>query len=258
MDKLFAAGNFLKYQLRAKDSNDIHSPFVFDLLNSIILDKTPFYGFDLIESLRAQYLLSDTKINVTDFGTGNNQRKVLIRDIAMKAVKPKKYGQLLFRLVNKFSTENILEFGTSLGITSLYLSMPDKNNRVITLEGSYEIAAIAKEGFDKLKRKNIEIIVGEFDESLPKVFDKFKRLDLVFFDGNHRREPTLTYFEKCLKLITENSIFIFDDIHWSREMEMAWNEIKENPSVTVSIDLFQLGIIFFRKGMVKQHFTLQY
>ena len=109
-----------------------------------------------------------------------------------------------------------------------------------------------------MKRSNIEIIVGEFDESLPKALSKFKQLDLVFFDGNHQKIPTLSYFKKCLNLATENSIFIFDDIHWSREMESAWEEIKENASVTLSIDLFQLGLVFFRKGIVKQHFTLQY
>ena len=249
---------YLKYHLRAKNAHDIHSPFVFDLLNNVILDKTPYYGFDIMDSIRAYNLLSKRKLNLTDFGTGKNQRQKLVSNIARNSVKPKKYAELLFRLVNKFSSENILEFGTSLGITTLYLSLPNKNNRIITLEGSPEIADIAKVNFEKMKRSNIEIIVGEFDESLPKALSKFKQLDLVFFDGNHQKIPTLSYFKKCLNLATENSIFIFDDIHWSREMESAWEEIKENASVTLSIDLFQLGLVFFRKGIVKQHFTLQY
>ncbi len=258
MDKLFATFNYLKYRIRAKNAHDIHSPFVFDLLNNVILDKTPYYGFDFIESLRARHLLNERKVNAKDFGTGKCQRLELVSEIAQKAVKPKKYAQLLFRLVNRFCSENILEFGTSLGITTLYLSMPDKNSRIITLEGSPEIAAIAKENFDKMKRSNIEIIGGEFDESLPKALSKFTQLDLVYFDGNHRKNPTLSYFEKCLNLSTENSIFIFDDIHWSREMKAAWEEIKENSSVTLSIDLFQLGLVFFKKGFVKQHFMLRF
>ena len=258
MDKLLIAGNYLKYRLRAKNAHDIHSPFVFDLLNNVIKDKTPYYGFDLIDSLRSHLLLNKQKVNITDFGTGKSHRNELVCNITKKAVKPKKYAELLFRLVNKFASKNILELGTSLGITTLYLSLPNKNNNIITLEGSPEIAAIAKENFKKMNRPNIEIIVGEFEETLPIALSKFTQLDLVFFDGNHRKIPTLSYFEKCLKLSTENTIFIFDDIHWNREMEVAWEMIKEHLSVTISIDLFQMGLVFFRKGVVKQHFTLLY
>lgn len=258
MDKLFAAGNYLKYQLCAKNAHDIHSPFVFDLLNNVIRDNTPYYGFDLIDSLYSSQLLDHRKIEVTDYGTGNHKRQERVSDIAIKAVKPKKFSRLLFRLVNRFSTKNILEIGTSLGITTLYLSLPDRNNRIVTLEGSPEIASIAKDNFNLMKRSNVEIIVGEFDKSLPKAISKFKQLDLVFFDGNHRKIPTLSYFEKCLTLSTENSIFIFDDIYWNREMKNAWSEIKKNSAVTLSIDLFQFGIIFFRKGIAKQHITLKF
>ncbi len=258
MDKLFAAGNYLRYQLFAKNAHDIHSPFVFDLLNNVIRDKTLFYGFDFIDSVYSSQLLNHRKIEVTDFGTGKPQRFERISDIAAKAVKPKKYARLLFRLINRFSTKNILELGTSLGITTLYLSLPDKNNRIITLEGSPEIASIARDNFNIMKRSNIEIIEGEFDETLPKAISKFTQLDLVFFDGNHRKTPTLSYFEKCLNLSREGSIFIFDDIHWSREMESAWETIKENSAVTLTVDLFQMGIVFFKKGVIKQHFTLKY
>ncbi len=258
MNKLFSAGSFLKYRLNADNAHDIHSPFVYDLFNNILHDKTPYYCFDLVESVRAKQLLNNNKINIKDFGTGKNHRTVLVSDIAKKAVKPKKYAQLLFRLVNRFSSENILEIGTSLGITTLYLSMPNTKNKIITLEGSPEIAAIAKKNFEFIQRKNIELICGEFEESLPKALLKFNKLDLVYFDGNHKRNPTLSYFDKCLDLSTEDSIFVFDDIYWSREMKNAWKEIKKNSNVTLSIDLFQFGIVFFKKGLEKQHFTLRY
>ena len=258
MDKLFSAASFIKYRLKADTAHDIHSPFVFDLFNNILYDKTPYYCFDLVESIRAKQLLNNNKINIKDFGTGKNQRTVRVSDIAKKAVKPKKYAQLLFRLVNRFSSANILEIGTSLGITTLYLSMPNTNNRIITLEGSGEIAAIAKNNFEIIQRNNIELISGEFGESLPKALLKFKKLDFVYFDGNHKQNPTLSYFDKCLDLSTEDSIFVFDDIYWSREMKNTWKEIKKNPKVTLSIDLFQFGIVFFKKGLEKQHFTLRY
>ena len=258
MDKLFYAGQYLSYRLKAGNAHDIHSPFVYDLYNNVINDHTPYYVYDLIESVRASQLISDEKINVIDYGTGKNNRKKRISTIAQSSVKPAKYAQLLFRLINHFSTEHILEMGTSLGITTLYLSLANIKNHVITLEGSPETAEVAIKNFKRLKRDNIELICGEFDETLPLALEKLKRIDLIYFDGNHRKENTLSYFNKCLQYKTDNSVFVFDDIHWSREMHAAWEEIKKNESVTISIDLFQLGIIFFRKGLPKQHFTLKF
>jgi predicted O-methyltransferase YrrM len=257
VDKLFAAARYLKYFLEAGNAHDIHSPFVFELYNNVILDNTPYYGFDLIESVRAKLLLNYEKINIIDFGTGKN-REERISKLVNKSVKSKKYAQLLFRLSNRFSPQNILELGTSAGITTIYLAMPHKDNQIITLEGSPEIAALARKNFLLLKKNNIEILCGEFSESLPLALNKLKHLDFVYFDGNHKYEPTMNYFQECLKLSNENSVFIFDDIHWSREMENAWKEIKMNDQVTITIDLFQVGLVFLKKGLTKQHFVLRF
>jgi predicted O-methyltransferase YrrM len=254
----FYAIQYLSYRFRSGNAHDIHSPFVFDLFNNVINDHTPYYGFDLIESVRDGLLISNEKINLVDFGTGRNNRRSSIRTIAKTSVKPKKYAQLLFRLINRFAAEHILEIGTSLGITTLYLSLPDKKNQVITLEGSLMTAEIAIKIFNRLKRSNIELLCGEFDETLPLAIQKLKRLDFIYFDGNHRKESTLSYFNKCKQFKTEESIFVFDDIHWSRSMHSAWEEIKNDKDVTISIDLFQLGIVFFRKGLPKQHFILKF
>lgn len=258
MDRLFALKKYVKYRLSAGTAHDVHSPFVFDLLNDVISDETPFYGFDLLESLRSQLLLDRKTIKVTDFGTGENQREERICVIAKKSLKSVKYAQLLFRLVNKFNPENILEIGTSLGLTTLYLSLPQKKNTVITLEGCPGIAEIAQKNFNRLKRANIELLTGEFSQTLPLAIRKLPRLEFVFFDGNHQKKPTLDYFNQCLQNATENSLFIFDDIHWSSEMDEAWEKIKTNEKVSLTIDLYQLGLVFFRKGIVKQHFTLKY
>ena len=258
MNKLFAAGSYLKYRINAKGKNEVHSPFAFDLLTNVILDETPYYDFDLIESMRAKLLLDRTKIHVDDFGTGRKYRLETIASIARHALMPKKYAQLLFRLVSRFRVQTILELGTSLGITTLYLSFPGKKNRIFTLEGCSGIAAIAQKNFDRLNRENIELIVGEFDVALPKALSKTDRLDLVIFDGNHRGLATVSYFEKCLPYAHDESIFVFDDIHWSSDMQEAWKKIAANPAVSLSIDLYQLGIIFFRSGMTKQDLSLKF
>ena len=109
-----------------------------------------------------------------------------------------------------------------------------------------------------MELQNIEQHVGNFDDVLPKILSEKEKIDFVFFDGNHRKEPTLNYFRQCLDKVHEGSVFIFDDIYWSLEMKEAWSEIKMNEQVTVTLDLFYLGIVFFRKEQVKQHFIIRY
>jgi predicted O-methyltransferase YrrM len=161
-------------------------------------------------------------------------------------------------LVNRFQPEEVLELGTSLGISSAYLASANSKIKVITIEGCKEIAEKAKENFKKLGLQNIEQHLGNFDDVLPQLLSEKKKIDFVFFDGNHRKEPTLNYFKQCLAHAHEGSIFIFDDIYWSSEMKEAWNEIKMNERVTVTLDLFFMGIVFFRKEQVKQHFIIRY
>lgn len=207
-------------------------------------------------------LKDETVIPITDFGAGsrlNLSQERKVSAIAKSSLKPKKYSQLLFRMVNYFQPSFVLELGTSLGITSSYLASGNNNAKVITMEGSPHVAAIARKNFEWLQLKNISVIEGNFDETLPKLISSTQTADFVFIDGNHRKEPTIRYFEQLLPKISNNSIFIFDDIHWSKEMEEAWETIKQHNAVTLSIDLFFIGIIFFRKEQKeKQHFTIRF
>jgi predicted O-methyltransferase YrrM len=161
-------------------------------------------------------------------------------------------------MVNYYRPEKILEMGTSLGITTLYLSTPNQNARVITLEGCPETMRLAKEHFDKLNAKNITPVVGEFSSTLPDALSKLGKLDFLYLDGNHSYKPTLDYFEQCLPYCHEDSILVLDDIHLNKGMEQAWDEIRNHQKVTIGIDLFKLGIVFFKSGMPKQQFTLKF
>ena len=234
---------------------------MFDLLTNVIEDTTPFYSYESIECIRTELLQSKKTINRSDYGTGalkGKSRKQKVKHIAKNAAKSAKYGQLLFRLVNHFQPATILELGTSLGISTLYLATPNKKSKVLTLEGCPETAAIAKQNFEKENLKNIELVIGNFDATLPEILKAIETIDCVFFDGNHQQEPTLSYFEQCLLHINENTLFIFDDIHWSDEMEEAWTSIKNYPQVTLSIDLFFVGLVFFRKQRAQEHFVIRF
>jgi predicted O-methyltransferase YrrM len=258
---------YLKYLLLSKGKHGIHSPFVFDLLTNTIENDGEYYAFEDLERLRNRLLNNHDIINVTDFGAGSSTRssgfviptyKRKISDIAQHSLQSPKYAKLLFRLVDRFQPKQMLELGTSLGLTTLYQAAPVPHSKFITLEGCPVTASIAQEHFNKFKQDKIKLVTGNFDETLPEALKSLDHLDYVLFDGNHRYEPTLNYFNLCLKNAHEGSVFIFDDIHWSNEMEQAWEEIKNHPKVIVTLDLFKIGIVFFHTGQVKQHFRIRY
>jgi predicted O-methyltransferase YrrM len=212
--------------------------------------------------LRDQLLNDTTVLEVEDFGAGSaidKKNKRSISSIAKNAAKPKKFGQLLFRMVKRYQPKTILELGTSLGITTSYLSLAKPDARLITMEGSKEIADVAKQNFNAIELKNVELIEGNFDNTLSSVVRGLPSVDFSFIDGNHRQEPTERYFKELLAKTNNNSILVFDDIHWSSEMEAAWEAIKNDAAVTCSIDLFFIGIVFFRKEFKeKQHFVIRF
>ncbi|MFD1871624.1 O-methyltransferase [Hymenobacter bucti] len=260
MHQLFA---YLRYWLRSGNAHGLHSPFIYGLYTTVIRHNGKFKAFGPIEARRRELLKSTQRIAVTDFGAGSQvaggggqQRR--LSDIARHAAKPSRLAQLLFRLVNHFQPATILELGTSLGLTTAYLAAADSRSKVITFEGCPNTAAVARETFAKLHLGNVELVTGNLDQTLPATLAGLTRpVDFVFFDGNHRYEPTLRYFEQCLCKAHDNSVFVLDDIHWSAEMEQAWEAIKAHPAVTVTVDLFYVGLVFFRKKQPRQNFWLR-
>ncbi len=239
----------------------MHSPFVFELYHQVIQHDGDFYAYPRVEAVRQDLLNKDKTIQVTDLGAGSksiNYKTRKISAIAKTSLKPAKYGQLLFRLVNHFQPKYVFELGTSLGITTAYLAEASRKAQIYTFEGCPNIAAIARQNFDYLHLHNITQVTGNLDQTLPLQLDQVPQLDFAFFDGNHRYEPTIKYFEQCLTKAHEGSVFVMDDIYWSREMERAWNEIKKHPQVMQTIDLYFVGLVFFRTTQPKEHFTLSF
>jgi len=262
MDKIAMIWKYVKYRWKAKTEYDVHSPFLFDLIEHVLNDTRDYYLFEAIEQLRTQLLVIDTELEVVDFGAGSKRSRAprrKVSTIAKNTLITPKFGKLLFYLVEHYNCNTILELGTSLGISTLYLAGAKHDSRIITLEGSPEIAAFAKQNFEKVHINNIEILTGEFSQTLPKALDFLGKVDLAFIDGNHRREPTIRYFEQILPFCHNNTILVFDDIHWSAEMEEAWNHIKKVEKVTLSVDLFFKGIVFFNTDLhEKMDVTIQY
>ena len=240
----------------------MHSPFVFDFIKNVLRDRRQYDCYKVIEQQRKQLLQNKAVIEIEDFGAGSavmksNQR--MVKNIAASSLKPKKFAQLLFRIVQYYQPATVLELGTSLGITTAYLANGNATATVYTCEGSAAIADIAKSNFELLQIKNIELTEGDFAKTLQPLLNKITKVDLAFIDGNHRKEPTVAYFNKLLHHSTSSTILVFDDIHWSEDMEAAWKQLQDHPEVTLTIDLFFIGLVFINPDFkVKQHFVIRF
>ncbi len=255
---------YLKYYFRAsgKKGHGIHSPFVFDFITQVLNDKTVYPEYKRVESLREKLLKDQSLLDVKDPGAGSGYEKAdqkSVAAIARSAVRSKKYGQLLFRMARHFRPAVMLELGTSLGISASYLALGNPEGKLITVEGVPAIAEKAAIHFTDLGLQNIELLTGDFDIELPYIIGLNSSIDLIYLDGNHRKEPTLGYYTALLDSIHDVSVMVLDDIHWSKEMESAWSLIRSHPSVRCSVDLFFFGVLFFNTAfMEKQEFEIRY
>jgi len=253
--------SYLKFLFHSKNEHGVHSPFVFDLVTKCFYDATKYPEYEVLKSYRKSLLENKNTIDVTDFGAGSRVFKSNTREIskiAQTAGITSKNAELLFRIVRYFQPKSILEIGTSLGLATSALSLANENAKIITLEGCPNTQKQAQVQLQEQNSnfQNIEFVNTEFSSY-------FKPLDLspithhlIYFDGNHSKKATLDYFEALLPTISNDSIWIFDDIHWSADMEEAWEIIKKHPKVSVTIDTFQWGIVFFRAEQEKEHFII--
>lgn len=249
--------NFLK---NSTNQHGVHSPFVYSLVTKCFYDKTNYPEYKILKEYRNSLLQNKEHIEVTDFGAGSRvfkSNKRQISAIAKNAGISKKRAELLFRIVRYFQPDTILEIGTSLGLATSALALGNLNSKINTLEGCKNTYSISKIQFQKFNFNNVECVNTEFSKYLKNFQLPTSNFQLIYFDGNHSKNATLEYFELLLPTVTNDSVWIFDDIHWSQEMEDAWEAIKNHPKVKVTIDTFQWGLVFFRKEQEKEHFTIR-
>lgn len=252
--------NYLAFS-KHRRGHGIHSPFVFSLVSDVFRNKIDPDIVCTIEKTRLSLLQDARSINVKDLGSGSRVMKPKLRkvsDIARYSSVPKKYGLLLANMARTFGKSGILEFGTSLGISAMYMAASCPEAEMITMEGCPETSEIAKENFRKSGLNNLTTMTGSFDELLPVLRRKAFSPGLVFIDGNHRREPVLKYFNEVAEMSGKESVVIIDDIHLSRSMADAWNDIKKHEKVSSSVDVFRMGMVFFRSGMARYDYTVRY
>jgi len=252
---------YIQFLLKSTNKYGVHSPFVFDLITNCFEKKTTKKDIHIFNNYKRFLKKNNSIIKVTDFGAGSrifktNQRKV--SDILKNVTVENKQAFLLTRLVNYLDCTTILEIGTSLGVGTLALALGNKNATITTLEGCPETIKIPKTNLKKYIHNSINFIEGEFSKTLPQVIQN-KTFDLIYFDGNHQKKASIAYFEQCLQTVHNKTVFIFDDIYWSKEMTEAWEYIKNHKKVTLTIDIYHLGMVFFRKEQFeKDHFKIRF
>lgn len=255
---IYQSKKYIEFLRRSKNQHGIHSPFVYQLWTHCVYDRKKKPSYAILKKYRKQLLSSKQKIEVTDFGAGSrvftsNKRSVaaIVKNAGMR---PKRL-RLLYRICTYFMPLHTLELGTSLGLATTAMALGNPDGTITTIEGCPMTAQVAQQAFTANNLKNITLFNTTFETYFS---DRNNAIfDLVFIDGNHNKEHTLQYFNTLLQKKHNESIFIFDDIYWSKEMTEAWNTIKQHPDVTVTIDTYQWGIVFFRKEQCKEHFVLR-
>jgi predicted O-methyltransferase YrrM len=258
---LFRLTSLFGYHLRKQGLRKLHSPFVYELASEVLAKNKLHDSYKTIRLARRMMLMNYSIIETVDFGalSGGSKFKtyrIRVRKLAKKRIGTLRDMELLNRLTRHFGAEYILEFGTSTGLSSVAIASSHPAAKLISMEGCASVASVAQSVFDRLGLENIKVEIGNFNILLKEVLQKMPRLDMVFFDGNHRKTDTINYFRHCLAKAHPGSIFVFDDIRWSPEMYEAWQSIAASKEVSISIELRKMGIVFFRHGIEKQHFVL--
>ncbi len=262
-EKARFAGRFAEFLLHSGNRHRIHSPFLYSLIAVVVRRDKPVEGGDRIEKIRKACLHSNETIQKTDYGTSGKGIQgatydISIKEIASASLTPARMARRLNRLAVYMKAERILEIGTSLGITASYLAMSNPGARIITLEGCPSLSRIARGHFAQLGLANIELMEGRFEDTMEAALKSLGSTDLVYIDGNHRKEAFLEYFDLCLNYTGNNTVIVCDDIHASKGMEEAWEQVIQRAEVTVSLDFFYSGWVFFRKESSREHFRLRY
>lgn len=251
-------GVLLYRGIRYRKGFGVHSPFVFNLITKVIEERCPYYSFYDIELIRKQLLFRDNRITYPDRRQKGRLRSRTIGQIVEREAIRAKHGALLFRLANYFKSRHILQFGPSMGLSTLYLTSYSPDVRCIALETVPEFASIARIAFDKAARSPIDLRVGSYKDLLPEALKEMPQLDFVFFNTLYEQQNNRWLFEECLKHVHGDTVFVFEGIKTSRKMRDFWQEICRHPEVTVTIDLYSMGIVFFNKRLHKRDYIVYF
>lgn len=239
--------DYVSWRRRATRFPDIKDESLGRLVRDFWPQRLPEQEAELIKSVRDNYLKRRKEFpEGKDLGAGTRvwQRRRSVASIARHSGITERKGRLLFNTLRWFQPARILELGTSLGLSTLYMALARPESRILTLEGHSGVAQIAEETFRRLGLHNITVIRSSFEEGLGDALAEMGGVDFVFIDGDHRYFSTIRAVDAIVAQAKPPFIIAVDDIRWSGEMKAAWNQIRHNAYLRLNLDLFDLGISF--------------
>lgn len=240
---------WFEFYRKAKTIYQTHSPFLFEFYTNVLNTTKEYYAFSEIEKVRKQLKDSKMTIDFTEYGAGSRVMsgdKRFVSKIASSGISDVSRCRNLFNLVNYLSPGRVLEFGTSLGVSTLYLAAARKSAIIDTVEANAHLVKIAKENAKKLTLSNIQFNQSKFDDFISSL-NKDVKYDMVYLDGNHTFEATTDYFNRLLPHMAENCVVVVDDIHWSEGMYEAYKVLKNHERVFTTVETAYVGYLFLDK-----------
>ncbi|MDH7913015.1 class I SAM-dependent methyltransferase [Winogradskyella sp. SYSU M77433] len=250
--------SYIKFLFTATNQHGVHSPFVYEFVTKCLYDKKKYEAYSKLKYYRNILKTSKVELDITDLGEGSkvlDSKKRKVSAMVKTSSSSKKEAELLFRISKYFNFKNVLELGTSLGVGTYAFALGNENSKIITVEGCKNTSSYTESQLNKLKVKNVSFKSESFSSEI-KNLDQ-DNFDCIYFDGHHNKKATIKYFESLLPKAHNDSVFIFDDIYWSKGMSEAWEYIKNHNSVSVTVDCFHLGFVFFRREQVEEHFKIR-
>lgn len=249
LPSLAQARRFFPFYLRANTLYDVHSPLVVSFIREVLEDDRQYYAFPTIEAYRKSLRENRNVLSIRDYGAGsqtNRSRQRPISELAQAISVSPRLGRLLFRLVRWHQPNQMLELGSALGISGMYQAAAAPSASFTTIEGNPETAQFTARQFPQIGLPQVEVLSGTFEQVLPQYLADRPPLDYLFIDGDHRLSPTISYVRQCRPHMPANALIAIADIYWSPEMQQAWRYLQKLPGVTLSIDLFEIGLLWFR------------
>lgn len=249
---------YIKFILSATNQHGVHSPFIYKFVTECLYNKSNYPDYGLINKYRQKLKSSNKVLEIIDLGEGSkslNSKQRRVKQMVNVSSSSRKEAQLLYRLSQYFNLSTILELGTSLGMGTYAMALSNKHVNVTSIEGCKNTSEFAQSSLNSLEVKNVDFQIGNFSEVIPNL--NHPSFDCIYFDGHHNKDATIQYFEALLPKAHNNSVFIFDDIYWSKGMTDAWEYVKNHKAIGVTVDCFHLGFVFFRKEQAKEHFKIR-
>lgn len=253
--------DYLTHRLVAKTRHGTHSPFVYKLTDEVIYDFSAKKIDDSVEQQRKKLFDDDSSLILTENNECLGQLKLqqtTVKRLAKKLTNKKEVDRLIYRLVANRQPAVSLQIGTGLGVSAAYFSMANSRNPVKIIECEPEFSTVAQRIFSNLGIDNVELRTGNLQQLLHHTLLNSTKLDIVYFNKFKDGETLFNLFGLCLAKADENSMFIIKGIYSDPSTKTMWAKIKELPEVTVTVDLFWIGLVYFKKDQAEEHFKIKF